>query len=457
MMSTIATLKEIYTQERESNLNDYFTFLRFKSIATDPAFKKDVEQCADWLAAYLKKCGLQVEKWETGRAPTLFASDLRAGPDKETLLIYCHYDVQPVDPLSEWTTPPFEPTLRDGEVFARGAVDNKGQCFYTILALKTLLKTRERLPVNIKFVIEGEEESGSVGLSQIISSKKEELKADYLVIVDSGVESLESPAITLGARGLVCFQLSLQEADYDLHSGMAGGIAYNPNRALVEMLSKLHDAEGKVTVPGFYEAVTPVPPHEKKAITFDFDEKRFVKMFGFKPTGMERGVSEHEASWIRPTLEINGMWGGYTGAGFKTVIPAKAYAKISCRLVPNQDPEIITAQVKEYIRKLAPANMKLEIETFPGNGKGFRTDPQSRIVKLMSASYTQVFEKPCTNILIGGSIPISVQLCAAAEAEMVLVGLGLPDDHIHAPNEHFGLDRLEKGFLTICRAIELFA
>ena len=368
-MSTTATLKELYAKDKESNLKDYFTFLRFKSIATDPAFQEDVERCADWLASYLKKCGLQVEKWDTGRAPTLFAQDLRAGPDKETLLIYCHYDVQPVDPLYEWITPPFEPTIRDGEVFARGAADNKGQCFYTALALKTLLKNRDRLPVNIKFLIEGEEESGSVGLSQIIPSKKEALKADYLVIVDSGVESLDTPSITLGARGLVCFQISLKEASFDLHSGMAGGLAYNPNRAMVELLSKLHDSEGKVTVPNFYDSVIPISEHEKKEITFDFDHKGFFKMFGFKPTGMEKGVSEYEASWIRPTLEINGMWGGYTGAGFKTVIPAKAYAKISCRLVPNQDPETITAQVKDFLQKLTPANMKLEIETIPGNGK----------------------------------------------------------------------------------------
>lgn len=456
-MSGLTTFKELYEKEKQQNLADYFTFLRFKSIATDPAYKEEVQHCAHWLADYLKKSGLKVEIWDTGRAPSLFAHDLRAGPEKETLLIYCHYDVQPVDPLNEWITPPFEPTERGGEVYARGAADNKGQCFYTTLALKALLKTRDRLPVNIKFLIEGEEESGSVGLSQILESKKEALRADYLVIVDSGIESMETPAITLGARGLVCFQISLKEADYDLHSGQAGGIAYNPNRALAEMLVKLHDPDGKVTVPGFYDAVIELPQHEKEAISFDLDHERFQHMFGFKPSGREKGMSPHEAAWIRPTLEINGMWGGYTGAGFKTVIPSKAYAKISCRLVPNQDPAIIAQQVRDSLQQLTPKGMTLEIETIPGNGKGFRTDPQSRIVKLMSQSYTQVFSKPCKNILIGGSIPIAAELCSVAGAEMVLVGLGLPDDHIHAPNEHFGLNRLEKGYLTICQAIELFA
>jgi acetylornithine deacetylase/succinyl-diaminopimelate desuccinylase-like protein len=456
MLTSIDTLKALYEKEKESHLNDYFTFLKFKSIATDPVFKKDVEQCANWLENYLKESGLQVEKWDTGRAPVIFASDLRAGEDKETLLIYCHYDVQPVDPLHEWTTPPFEPQIRDGEVFARGASDNKGQCFYTILALKALLKMHKQLPVNIKFLIEGEEESGSVGLSQILDSKKEALKADYLVIVDSGIGNMQTPAITLGARGIVALQMSLQEAKFDLHSGSLGGIAYNPNRALVKMLSQLHDDEGKVTVPGFYDAVIPLSVEEKEAISFDFDHTNHQHMFGFQPSGMEKGVSPHEAAWTRPTLEINGMWGGYTGAGFKTVIPAKAFAKISCRLVPNQEPETILKQVQDYLKQLTPPGMQLEVQIIAGHGKGFRTTPHSRIVKLMSESYSQVFGKPCKNILIGGSIPISVQLSEAAGAEMVLVGLGLPDDHIHAPNEHFGLERLEKGFLTICRAIELF-
>ncbi len=455
-MTSLAPFKEIYEKEKQQNLNDYLNFLRFPSIATDPSYKEEVLHCANWLASYLKKCGLQVEIWETGRAPILFAQDLRAGPDKETLLIYCHYDVQPVDPLNEWTNPPFEPTLREGEIYARGAVDDKGQCFYTALALKTMLQMHERLPINIKFVIEGEEESGSVGLSQLIPTKQEALKADYLVIVDSGMDSLNEPSITLGARGLVCFQISLQEADYDLHSGQAGGIASNPNRALAKLLSQLHDGDGKVTVPGFYDAVSPLTPSEKEAISFDFDQQRYQKMFGFAPSGMEKGFSPHQAAWIRPTLEINGLWGGYTGAGFKTVIPAKAFAKLSCRLVPHQEPETIARQVKNYLLQLAPHTMKLTLETLPGNGRGFRTDPNSRIVKLMSKAYSEVFGKPCKNILTGGSIPIAAQLCEAAKAEMVLVGLGLPDDRIHAPNEHFGLERLEKGFLTICRAIELF-
>jgi acetylornithine deacetylase/succinyl-diaminopimelate desuccinylase-like protein len=446
-----------FQKEKENILRDYFTFLKFASIATDPAFKEDVNQCADWLCDYLKAIGLTVEKWTTENAPVIFAHDLRAGKEKETLLLYCHYDVQPVDPLDEWITPPFEPTIRGGEVYARGASDNKGQCFYTIIAIKALLKQFGHLPVNLKFIIEGEEESGSLSLSQIMHEKKEDLKADYLLIIDSGIEEPSEPAITLGARGLICLQLSLQEAQFDLHSGMAGGLAYNPNRALVEMLSSLRTESGKIALPGFYDDVIPISDDEKKEICFEFNEKSFQKMFGFSPTGMERDTPPNESAWLRPTIEINGMWGGYTGPGFKTVIPAKAHAKLSCRLVPHQNPDKIATLLTDFLIKKTPPGLHAHVERLPGNGRGFRTNPHSRIAQILSQSYSDVFQKKCKKILIGGSIPISVDLCTAADAEMLLVGVGLPDDRFHAPNEHFGIDRLEKGYLIICRAIELFA
>ena len=454
---TTEIFKALFEKEREQIFRDYFTFLRFASISTDHAYNEELFSCAQWLCDYLKACGLSVEKWETEYAPVVFAQDLRAGPDKKTLLIYCHYDVQPVDPLEEWISPPFEPTVRDGEVYARGASDNKGQCFYTVTALKMLLKQLGKLPVNLKFLIEGEEESGSLSLSKILKEKKESLKADYLLIVDSGIEEPNTPAITLGARGLVCMQVTLKEANFDLHSGMVGGIAHNPNRALANILSKLHDEQGKVAIPGFYDDVVEISAEDKKEIDFHFDEKRFESLFGFVPTAHQGGTPFNEACWLKPTVEINGMWGGYTGAGFKTVIPAKAYAKISCRLVPDQTPEKIAQLVTDYLLKQMPRGLQLHVEQLPGNGRGFRTNPHSEIAQLMSKSYEQVFQKPCKKILIGGSIPIAVELGETAEAERLLVGVGLPGDHIHAPNERFGLDRFEKGYLTICRAIELFS
>lgn len=453
----ISTFQELFQKEKQQIFNDYFTFLTFASIATDPAHKQDTRACADWLQEYIHGIGLPCEQWKTDNAPVLFAQDLSAGPEKPTLLLYCHYDVQPVDPLDEWNTPPFTPTVINGSVYARGAQDNKGQCFYTIIALKALLKTLKPLPVNLKFIIEGEEESGSTNLSKLLESKKKELKADYLLIIDSGLADRDAPSVTLGARGIVCFQLRLKEAQFDLHSGATGGLAYNPNRGLVELLAKLHNANGSVAIPGFYDELSPISAEDKKEIDLSFDPELFEKTYGFLPTGMETGFEPHESCWLRPTLEINGIWGGYQGSGFKTVIPAKAQAKISCRLVPHQKPDTIAALVMDFLVKNTPKGMDIEIERITGSGEGFRTHAHSRIAKLMAESYAQVFNKPCKKILLGGSIPISVELSRTSGAEMVLVGVGLPSDRIHAPNEHFGLDRFEKGYLTICRAIELFS
>lgn len=456
-MLDLHLLKTLFDQQKKEIFEDYFTFLRFKSIATDPEFKEEVNACADWLQTYLQNFGLNVEKWETGNAPVIFAQDLRAGPKKETLLLYCHYDVQPVDPLDEWLSPPFEPTMRDGTVYARGAVDNKGQCFYTIAAIRTVLKQLGSLPVNLKFVIEGEEESGSEGLSQLLYRKKEQLKADHLLIVDSGTEAPDTPAISLGARGLVCFNLKLTESLFDMHSGVVGGIARNPNRALCQLLSKLHDSTGRVTIPGFYDDVVEMPPNERNELDFSFDPTNFHSIYGFEPTGMEEGISAKEACWLRPTLEINGIGGGYSGPGFKTVIPKEANAKISCRLVPRQDPGTITRLVHDYLMNHKPRGLKLEIEAMAGGGRAFRTSASSKIANILAKSYSEVFGKTCKKILIGGSIPIGAELAKVSEADLLLVGVGLPTDRIHAPNEHFSLDRFEKGFLTICRALALFA
>lgn len=447
-------LKKIYASEAEEILKDYFTFLRFESIATDPNFHPQVAACAEWLQSYLQKIGMKVEKWSTPNAPTLFAT--YDGGGSETLLLYCHYDVQPVDPLALWVTPPFEPTMRDGKVFARGAVDNKGQCFYTIRALKTLIE-KVKPKINIKFVIEGEEESGSTGLTELLKTKKEELKADHILIVDSGLEEAGQPAICIGVRGLVCFQLTLKEANGDLHSGTHGGIVYNPNRAMVELLAGLHDKEGKVTVPGFYDDVLPVTEKEKSEVKMTFNEARFERDFGAKAIGMEKGVSPLESAWMRPTLEINGIAGGYYGPGFKTVIPSEAIAKISCRLVPNQEPEKIISLVKTHLQKIAPHGMQLKIEVLPGKGRPFRSSPNSKIAQIGAKAYSEVFGKPCDRILLGGSIPVGSDLAKTAGAEMIFIGVGLPTDQIHAPNEHFSMDRFEQGYLTICRCTQLLS
>ena len=282
------SLKELYSQHKEEALKDYFTFLRFQSVSTDPAYKEQVLACADWLKNILKNLNFKVELWETSGHPTLFAENLEAGPDKPTLLIYNHYDVQPIDPVEGWDSPPFEPTIRNGEVYARGAEDNKGQCAYVLQALKLLLKRDKRFPINIKLCIEGEEECGSQGLAGILKQKSERLKADYLAIVDMGLQAPDEPAVTLGVRGIVAMEVLVQGSKGDLHSGSHGGIVFNPLHALIEILSKLRDPEGKVLVPGFYEDVLPLKPEEKAAISMKFDPATYEKMFEAKPEGGEK-------------------------------------------------------------------------------------------------------------------------------------------------------------------------
>lgn len=453
---TDESIKELFDAQFDEIMADFFTFLRFQSISSEPKFKPQVNACAQWLYNYLSDMNLEVEIWETTGHPIIFAQNLKAGPKKPTLLIYNHYDVQPVDPLNEWESPPFEPTIRHGEVYARGAQDNKGQCFYVIQALKLLFKQHGSLPINIKMIIEGEEECGSASLSNLLKSQQKDdvLKADYLAIVDVGLPKHDMPAVTLGTRGMVTMDVEFQGSFGDLHSGSHGGIAYNPLHALVETLSKLHDQTGRVTIPGFYENVAEVDAQSKKLFSLEFDRNYYQKTYGVLPSGGEKHLEPLERNWFRPTLEINGLSGGYSGPGFKTVIPAKAHAKISCRLVPNQEPHEIGRIVANYIKHHAPEGIIINVHVHSGMGKAVRANPYSPLAKAFAKAYEDILQKPCQFILSGASIPIAPELANASDAETVLVGFGYGDDNIHAPNEHFGVDRIEKGVLMMCQAIK---
>lgn len=453
--SELETLKEYFANHKDSALKDYFTFLKYQSISSEPTHKDQVLSCADWVSSYLKEMGFHVELWPTKGHPIVFAKYDQAGPDQPTLLIYNHYDVQPVDPLELWKSPPFEPNVRKGQVYARGAQDNKGQCFYVMLALKALFDIYGGLPINIKLCIEGEEECGSAGLSGILMEKSKELTADFLAIVDLGIKSPDKPAITLGLRGIVTMDVEVKGSEIDLHSGSHGGVAFNPIHALVNLLDGLRDASGKITIPGFYDDVLPLSSEEKANISLKFDVEDYQRSFGANPTGGEHEFTPNERIWFRPTLEVNGINGGYTGNGFKTVIPSKASAKISCRLVPNQKPQKIAKLVASYLENHAPGGAKVAVHIHPGGGIAVRADVNSEIVKAFAEAYREIFHTTCDHIYSGGSIPIVTELAEASGAEVVLVGLGLPDDYIHAPNEHFGIDRIEKGYLSIARAIQL--
>ncbi len=453
--STLEELKKYFYDSKDEILADYFTFLRFQSISSEPQYKEQLHTCVDWLTSYLKAIGFTVEIWKTKGHPTIFASHEKAGPDQPTLLIYNHYDVQPVDPLELWVSPPFEPTLRNGEIYARGAQDNKGQCFYVLLALKALLKRDGKLPINIKLCIEGEEECGSAGLSGILQEKKTELKSDYLAVVDLGMESPTSPAITLGTRGILTMDVEVTGTHTDLHSGFHGGIAFNPIHALVKLLAMVRDESGKVVIPHFYDDVKDLSEGDKAQLSLKFDADKYEAEFGAKPLGGEQNYSTLERGWLRPTFEVNGINGGYSGDGFKTVIPAKATAKVSCRLVPNQDPEKISKLVADFLKSYAPKGVNVAVHVHAGHGKAIRANINSKAVKAFAKAYEEVFNASCDYIMSGGSIPITTQLTEVCGGEVVMVGLGLMTDCIHAPNEHFGIDRIEKGFLSTARTIEI--
>ncbi|MCE5294878.1 MAG: dipeptidase [Chlamydiales bacterium] len=443
-----------YFKEHEKKLeSDFFEFLRYPSISADTVFRPELKACAEWVQNYIKEAGFEVSVWNEDDAPVIFAQNCNAGPDAPTILIYNHYDVQPVDPIDLWESQPFTPTRKGNSIVARGAQDNKGQCFYVLSALRALYKLNGKFPVNIKCIIEGEEESGSKSLPQVIVDHKKELKADYLLVVDVGMQNATSPAITLGTRGMACFTVEVKSSHSDLHSGVHGGMVYNPLHALVEILGALRDKNGRIAIPGFYDAVKVPGADELKYISLDFNTQDFEQEFGCLPTGGEKGFSPLERSWLRPTLEINGIAGGYGGPGSKTVIPAKAIAKLSCRLVPDQEPHFIAEHIKSYIESLAAPGYTVTCHIHEGMGKPVRTSPHSAIVKALTEASEKVYNKKAAYIYEGASIPIISELASACGAEVAFFGLGLASDKIHAPNENFGWDRIENGFLIMCDAL----
>lgn len=449
---SIEQLKKWFADHREEVIRDYFKFLSFPSISTDAHFKQDCRNTADWLCDYLREMGLNVELWETPGLPVVFASDLSAGKERPTLLIYHHYDVQPVDPLELWKSDPFKPEVRNNQVYARGAVDNKGQCFYSITAIKAFLKMAGEFGFNLKLFIEGEEESGGKGTAAILEEKKQELKADHLLVIDFDIPGIATPGITLGMRGLAALDVECVNASSDLHSGSHGGIALNPNRILATLLGKMWDENGKVVIPHFYEDVKALSDEQLSRVDMSFDLETYKKSFGVHAFSNEKGFSLKESNWLRPTLEINGISGGYTGVGFKTVIPAKACAKISCRLVPGQDPIRIGKWIADYLKNSAPQGVQIKVDLHHG-APAFQGNFNSFVVKTSALAYEEIFGREAKYLFCGASVPIVVDLARVSCADVAMIGMGLAEDDIHAPNEHFGLDRFELGYLVLGRIL----
>lgn len=445
----------------KSNFNNYLEelkdYLRIPSISTLESNKEDVNRCAQFVSDKLKEAGMtRVEIFQTKKHPIVYGEWLEA-KDKPTVLIYGHYDVQPIDPIELWNTPPFEPTIKDGVICARGANDNKGQNFVHIKSVEAFFKTIGSLPLNVKFVIEGEEEIGSENLYEFIKSNKELLKCDAVLISDTSMYDEGVPTITYGLRGLLYTEVEVIGPQVDLHSGSFGGAVANPINELAKIISKLHDKNGKVTIPNFYKDVLKLSKEEKENFRrLKFSDKKYAKELGVKELHGEKGFSTLERLWVRPTLDCNGIIGGFTEKGAKTVLPSKATAKISMRLVPNQDPKKIADDFIKYIKKLAPKSIKVDIKILH-YGYPVVTELNSNAVKAAAKAVSKAFGKKTVFTREGGSIPIVVEFMKQLKAPAVLMGFGLDSDNIHSPNEHFRLENFEKGLLSSAFFIDEFS
>ena len=446
---------QAYIQKnREKFLSELLSLLKIPSVSADPSFTKDVNDCAEILAENLREIGVErVEICQTAGFPIVYGEKIidEALP---TILVYGHYDVQPADPLDLWTSPPFEPQLKqteihpDGAIFARGSCDDKGQMFMHVKAVEAMLQSGE-LPCNVKFMIEGEEEVGSVNLGVFIKQNKEKLKADIILVSDTGMLANDVPSITTGLRGLSYVEVEVVGPNRDLHSGLYGGCVANPINILSEMIASLHDKEGKITIPGFYDSVINLSDEERAEMAkAPFSHASYCAALEIQDTYGEEGYTTMERGSIRPTLDVNGIWGGYIGEGAKTVIASKANAKISMRLVPNQAPEKITQLFTEHFNALAPKGVKVKVTPHHG-GESAVTPIDSIGYKAASLAYEKTFGKKPIPVRSGGSIPIVSMFEKELGLKTVLMGFGLDSDAIHSPNEHFGLFNFYKGIETI--------
>ena len=443
--------------KRESHLNELKEFLRIPSVSTKGEHKPDIERAAQWVAAKLRTAGLSnVELFPTKMHPLVYGESLNA-PGKPTVLFYGHYDVQPAEPLDLWTSPAFEPTVRGENLFGRGTADDKGQVHIHLKALEALHQTAGSLPINVKVMIEGEEEVGSVNLWDFVREHREKLKSDALIVSDTAMLAKGVPSITYGLRGLNYYQVELIGPKQDLHSGVFGGAVPNPITILAEMIAKLHDRSLRVAVPGFYDDVDALSREERKALNaLPWKEKEFRKTVGAPALDGEKGFTIVERLWTRPTLELNGIWGGYTGEGAKTVIPSKAYAKLSTRLVPHQDPAKIAKLVERQVRKLLPKSVECKLEVL-STGKPWVAPYSHPIFQTAIRALEEGFGKKAVFIREGGSIPFVTQMHDAFKVPCVLLGFGLPDENAHAPDEHILLENYFGGIKAVARFYEQLA
>jgi acetylornithine deacetylase/succinyl-diaminopimelate desuccinylase-like protein len=425
-------------------VEDLKQFLAIPSVSADSRHKGDCRRAAEWARGQLHTCGFATDLVETPGHPIVHA-EWTGAPGQPTALVYGHYDVQPPDPLDLWTSPPFEPTVRDGRLYARGATDDKGQLLTHILSVAAWMKVAGKLPINIKFVIEGEEEVGSNNLDNYLAANKEGLACDVAVISDTAQYGDGIPAITYGLRGIIACEVTLHGPARDLHSGVFGGSVANPVNMLARLIAGLHDDQGRVQVPGFYDAVVPLTADERRDFAaLPFDEAAYRKSLGVAAVWGEEGYTTLERRWARPTCDVNGIAGGYQGEGPKTIIPSKATAKITCRLVPDQDPHTITVALECFLRERCPAGVRLEFKSYHGAPASV-CDVNSPWMTAAREAIAQGFRRDPVLIREGGSIPVVGSFKQILGVDTLLLGWGRNTDNLHSPDEHFHLDDFHRG------------
>lgn len=451
-----------YIQFIESNKDRFFTelvdFLKIPSVSSQAEHNPDTRKAATWLVKQLNDIGMpKVELYETAGHPVVYAEDLRAGANAKTVLIYGHYDVQPVDPVELWNSPPFEPVVNGGKIYARGSSDDKGQVFAHIKAVEAYQKTNGKLPVNIKFMIEGEEECGSNNLDVFIRKHRDMLKCDTVMVSDTEWFAEGLPSICYSLRGLSYIEITVTGPNRDLHSGTYGGAVDNPLNVLCDIVSSLKDKYGRITIPGFYDDVKPLTSEEREGFAkLPFNYEEYTEELGVTDGNGEFGFTTLERTWARPTLDLNGIYGGYTGEGAKTILPSKASAKISMRLVPYQNHEDITAKITKHLKAITPPTVKLDITPLHG-GNPVMIELESEGLNAAKRAMNRAFGKDPIMMREGGSIPIVELFGSELNAPTILMGIGLPSDNIHSPNESFSIDNFYGGIKASAIFLEEFA
>jgi len=440
--------KDYQDQHKDRFLNEMLDLLRIPSVSAKSEHKADMLTCAEAVKKSMLDAGCdRAEVMATDGHPAVYGEKI-IDPSKPTVLVYGHYDVQPAEPLELWTNPPFEPTIVDGKIFARGSADDKGQFYMHVKALEILTKTNS-MTTNIKFLIEGEEEIGSPSLGKFVAEHKDMLKADVILISDSSMLSFEHPSLDTGVRGLSYIQVEVTGPNRDLHSGTYGGAVANPITILAQMIASCHDENNHITIPGFYDDVVVASEEERDLINqAPYDEKEYMDELGVKELWGEKGFSTYERTGIRPTIEVNGIWGGYTGEGAKTVLPSKAYAKISARLVPNQSSDKITEKLLAYFTSIAPKSVVVKAELHHG-GEPYMTPIDSKGYQAAAKAVETTFGKPPIPVRGGGSIPICSILEKELGIKIIFMGFGLDNDNLHSPNEKYNIENYYKGIETI--------